>query len=167
MLLRVRSAFASTPPAEKSPLGFSFTPSSHSLGFAIRKTVAHYFGATSAFHFVSAYGKSASWNLSLANFLLHYTIYSKLLHSVQFARLHVSRTKNFASWILLSAKSLHSTFGLQLQSCRSVRFAPFRVSGFTLTLRKIRKKKGTKVPNNSECKRICFTIHRVKKCVSK
>ena len=63
----------------------------------------------------------ASWNLSLANFLLHYTIYSKLLHSVQFARLHVLRTINFASWKFAN-QNLHSTFKKLSLFCRFIGF---------------------------------------------
>ena len=42
------------------------------------------------------YRKYASCNFPFANFLLHYTICSKLLYSVQFAHMHVLRTKNYA-----------------------------------------------------------------------
>ena len=40
-------------------LKFCFTPTSRSLHFSIRKIFTHYYGVTSAFHFVSAYAKFA------------------------------------------------------------------------------------------------------------
>ena len=85
--------------------------------------------------------KSVSFNSSFANFLLHYTICSKLLYSVQFAHMHVLRTKNYASWIFLHAFKSFALF-CYLQNCRSLFRRYFGVPSLhSVSLRKIRKKK--------------------------
>ena len=87
------------------------------------------------------YRKYASCNFPFANFLLHYIICSKLLYFVQFAHMHVSRTKNYASWIFLHAFKSFALF-CYLQNCRSLFRRYFGVPSLhSVSLRKIRKKK--------------------------
>lgn len=54
-LIRVHSVSPHYTLPVRNSIEFCSTPSSRSLLFALRKNFVHYFGATSAFHFVSAY----------------------------------------------------------------------------------------------------------------
>ena len=80
-------------------LGFSSTPSSHSLCFAMRKTPAHYFGATSG-----SFALENALHFAILNFLC-----ARCGRSQHFVRVHyalayrILSVRNFASLIFFHA----------------------------------------------------------------